>query len=121
MFSVCEGARSNEFGRGTQELPKLLVKTHQDQATKDSSGDLRRAATSGLSIINLNREKVKASVVIKRLRIFLSHLVRKSESAVAVQTAAVTYVSAGLKEAQADDTATQRLYSLRSQGNVNVQ
>jgi hypothetical protein len=29
VFSACEGARSNKFGRATQELPKLLVKTHQ--------------------------------------------------------------------------------------------
>ena len=30
VFSACEGARSNEFGRATRKLPKLLVKTHQD-------------------------------------------------------------------------------------------
>jgi hypothetical protein len=32
VFSVCEGARSNKFGRGTRELPKLLVKAHQRPA-----------------------------------------------------------------------------------------
>ena len=30
VLSVCEGARSNQFGRGTRKLPKLFVKTHQD-------------------------------------------------------------------------------------------
>ena len=30
VFSVCEGARSNKFGRATRKSPKLLVKTHQD-------------------------------------------------------------------------------------------
>jgi hypothetical protein len=28
VFFVCEGTRSNKFGRATQELPKLLVNTH---------------------------------------------------------------------------------------------
>jgi hypothetical protein len=93
----------------------------QDQAVKDSSGDLRRASTFGLSVINLNKEKVRARVIAKRLGMFYSHLLRKSGSAAATQNATVTFASVGLKETRTDDTAAQRLYSLRSQGNMNVQ
>jgi hypothetical protein len=39
VFSVCEGARSNNFGRATQELPKLLVKTHEVAAIHLATGD----------------------------------------------------------------------------------
>lgn len=93
----------------------------QDQAVKDNSGDLRRAATFGLSVINLNKEKIQASVIAKLRRLFFSHLLRKSGSTAAAGSAAVTFTSAGLKETQTDDTATQRLYGLHHQGNVNVQ
>ena len=93
----------------------------QDQAVKDSSGDVRRASTFGLSVINLNKGKVLASIVAKRQRMFYSHLLRKSGSAAATQNATVTFASVGLKETRTDDTAAQRLYSLRSQGNMNVQ
>jgi len=93
----------------------------QDLTVKDGSGDRRRAATTGLSVINLNKDKVKASVVVKWLKSFFSHLLRKSGSGAAAQSAAVALTSAGLKETPTDDTAVQRLYGLRHHGNVNVQ
>jgi len=92
-----------------------------DQAVRDSSGDLRRAATSGLSVINVNKEKIRASVVARWLRNFFSGLLRRSDPGPGAQQAAVTFTSIGLKETATDDTAAQRLYSLHHLAHVNVQ
>ncbi len=45
MFSLCEGAQSNEFGRATRELPRLFVKTHQRArcARRIQCGGVKRA------------------------------------------------------------------------------
>ncbi len=92
----------------------------QDQAVNDSSGDLRRAATSGLSLIHLNKEKIQAGVVARWLRSFFSRLLRRSDTGTGAQHATVTFTSVGLKETAADDTAAQRLYSLHHLGHINV-
>ena len=113
LYLICRTSFGPQF---RQEAINL----HENK-TKDETGDLRRAATFGLSAANLNNEKISAYAADKTAYLFLSTLLDEREYYRAVKHALVITSSLSLRETHTEDMAAQRLFSLQNKGNINVQ
>ncbi len=93
----------------------------QETEHKDDLGDLRSAATIGLAVASLNKDKIAAYAEHKKPHIFLTNLLQEQDAAEPVKHAAAITVSLGLRGTPTDDMAMQRLLCLRGKNNANVQ